>query len=204
MTPLRIRCEDIAGHPDFRALSDIPGLQVDLRYATEDNFVGRNVYGTLGCAWVHRRAAAALERAVAWLQMNAPGLRLKVLDALRPHRVQVLLWDHLEGTELRQYVADPALGSIHSFGMAVDLTLEDAQGRELDMGAGFDEMTERSHPVKEAEHLACGRLTPQQVHHRELLRGAMRAGGFRGVDNEWWHFDLGDRAEVRSTFVRVE
>lgn len=199
-----MRCEDIAGHADFRRLDDIAGLQVDLRYAGEDNFVGRNLYGALDCHWVHRLAAEGLERAVEWLAVQAPGLRLKVLDALRPHRVQVQLWDHLDGTDLRQYVADPARGSIHSFGMAVDLTLVDAQGRELDMGAGFDEMTELSHPAREDAHLAAGRLTPAQVGHRALLRGAMRAGGFNGVDNEWWHFDLGDRAHIRATFVRVD
>lgn len=201
---MSLRCEDIAGHPDFRRLHDIAGVQVELRYATEDNFVGRNLYRGLDCDWVHRLAAEGLERAVAWLAVHAPGVRLKVLDALRPHRVQVQLWDHLDGTGLRQYVADPARGSIHSFGMAIDLTLVDAQGRELDMGAGFDEMTELSHPAREAEHLAAGRLQPAQVAHRELLRGAMRAGGFQGVDNEWWHFDLGDRAEVRSRFLRVD
>jgi zinc D-Ala-D-Ala dipeptidase len=199
-----MRCEDIDGHPDFRALDDIAGLQVELRYATESNFVGRNLYGSLNCHWVHRQVAQGLERAVAWLAFHAPGVQLKVLDALRPHRVQVLLWDHLDGTDLRQYVADPALGSIHSFGMAIDLTLVDAQGRELDMGAGFDEMSELSHPVREAQHLAAGRLTAVHVAHRELLRGAMRAGGFKGVDNEWWHFDMGDRAHIRATFVRVD
>ena len=68
----------------------------------------------------------------------APGHRLLVLDALRPHRVQIELWDFLDGTGLRQYVADPARGSIHSFGMAIDATLIDAEGRELDMGSGFE------------------------------------------------------------------
>jgi D-alanyl-D-alanine dipeptidase len=73
--------------------------------------------------WLHRRAAAGLEQAVARLAEVAPGHRLLVLDALRPHRVQIELWDFLDGTGLRQYVADPARGSIHSFGMALDATL---------------------------------------------------------------------------------
>jgi len=199
-----MRCEDIAGHPDFCALCDIPGVQVELRYATEANFVGRNLYGELNCGYVHRLAAEGLRKALAWLNEHAPGVQIKVLDALRPHRVQVMLWDHLDGTDLRQYVANPARGSIHSFGMAIDLTLVDAQGRELDMGAGFDEMTELSHPVLEAEHLAAGRLTRQQIANRELLRGAMAAGGFNGVNNEWWHFDMLDRSHVRASFIRVE
>ena len=99
-----------------------------------------------------------------------------MLDALRPHRVQIELWDFLDGTGLRQYVADPARGSIHSFGMAIDATLIDAEGRELDMGSGFDEMIELSHPRLEARHLASGALTREQHRARELLRDALARG----------------------------
>lgn len=199
-----MRCEDIARHPHFRRLSSIAGIAVDLRYAGVRNFVGRDLYGSLDCAWLHHEAAAGLQRAVARLAGEAPGLRLLVLDALRPHRVQIQLWDHLDGTGLRQYVADPALGSIHSFGMALDATLIDANGRELDMGSGFDEMTELSHPQLEARHLASGALTPAGHGHRKLLRDALTAGGFRGIDNEWWHFELLDRHHVRQHFTRVD
>ena len=200
-----MRCEDIRSNPDFRHLSTIAGIAVDLRYAGTNNFVGRDLYGSLDCAWLHHLAAAGLERAVALLAREAPGLRLLVLDAVRPHRVQIQLWDHLEGTDLRQYVANPALGSIHSFGMALDATMVDADGRELDMGSGFDEMTERSHPRLEPKFLASGELTPAQQANRELLRRAViGAGGFEGIANEWWHFDMLDRKHVRQHFTRVE
>lgn len=199
-----MRCEDIASNPDFRPLSSIAGIAVDLRYAGERNFVGRDLYGSLDCAWLHRQAAEALERAVASLERTAPGHRLLILDALRPHRVQVELWEYLAGTDLRQYVADPALGSIHSFGMAVDATLVDPQGRELDMGSGYDEMNELSHPRLEEQHLASGALTATQHRHRRLLRDAMCEAGFRGIDNEWWHFDMPDRPHIRRHFTRVD
>jgi D-alanyl-D-alanine dipeptidase len=199
-----MRCEDIASNPHFRPLPTIQDIAVDLRYAGVDNFVGRDLYGSLDCAWLHALAATGVERAVALLAREAPGHRLLVLDALRPHRVQIQLWDHLEGTDLLQYVADPARGSIHSFGMALDATLLDPQGRELDMGSGYDEMTELSHPRLEAEHLASGALTPAQVRNRELLRGAMLESGFRGIDNEWWHFEMLDRTHVRQHFTRVD
>jgi len=199
-----IRCEDIASHGDFRRLATIAGVAVDLRYAGVRNFVGRDLYRSLDCAWLHRDAADAVERSVARLAETAPGHRLVLLDALRPHRVQIELWDHLDGTGLRRYVADPARGSIHSFGMAIDATIVDAAGRELDMGTGFDEMTELSHPELEQRHLASGALTAAQHGHRELLRGALRAAGFRGIANEWWHFELGDREHVRHSFVRVD
>src|SRR6478735_4959583 len=177
-----MRCEDIATSPEFRRLDSLEGVAVDLRYATQDNFVGRNLYGALDCCWVHQLAATGLENAARLLEQEAPGHRLLVLDAVRPHRVQIQLWEHLDGTDLRQYVADPARGSIHSFGMALDATLVDAQGRELDMGTGFDEMTELSHPRLEPQHLASGALTRAQHRSRELLRDALTAGGFRGIE----------------------
>jgi D-alanyl-D-alanine dipeptidase len=199
-----MRCEDIATHPDFRRLSSIEGIAVDLRYATADNFVGHDLYGSLDCSWLHHLAATGLANAAALLAREAPGHRVLVLDAMRPHRVQIQLWDHLDGTDLRQYVADPARGSIHSFGMALDATLLDPQGRELDMGTGYDAMTELSHPVLEAQHLATGRLTQQQVRNRELLRSVFVRSGFRTIDNEWWHFEMLDRQHVRQTFTRVD
>ena len=199
-----MRCEAIDTHPDFRRLSAIDGVVVDLRYASVHNFVGRDLYGELDCAWLHRLAADGLAQAVARLAEAATGHRLLVLDALRPHRVQIQLWDHLDGTDLRQYVADPARGSIHSFGMALDATLIDEAGRELDMGSGFDEMTALSHPVLEAQHLASGALTQAQHANRRLLRDALQAAGFKGIDNEWWHFEMLDRHHVRQHFMRVD
>jgi D-alanyl-D-alanine dipeptidase len=199
-----VRCEDVSSHSDFRHLSTIHGVAIDLRYAGLDNFVGRDLYGDLDCAWLHRLAAEGLERAARLLERDAPGHRLLVLDALRPHRVQIALWDHLDGTDLRQYVADPARGSIHSFGMALDVTVIDPEGRELDMGSGFDEMTELSHPRLEDRHLSTGELTAAQHRNRQLLRSVMRRSGFEGIANEWWHFEMLDRHHVRQHFRRVE
>ena len=199
-----MRCELIPGHPDFLALSSISGIAVDLRYAGVNNFVGRDLYGTLNCAWLHREAAVALERSVAWLAAEHPGCTLVVLDALRPHRVQIELWDFLAGTELRQYLADPVRGSIHSFGMAVDVSLCDRNGVELDMGTAFDALDIASHPQHEAEHLAQGVLTSAHIHNRQILREVMGFSGFQGITSEWWHFDYGDRDRVRQSFVRVE
>jgi D-alanyl-D-alanine dipeptidase len=200
---LTIASEDIAGHAEFRHLSDIAGIAVDLRYATPDNFIGRDLYSPYDCAWLHVDAAAALERVVAWLAARHPGVTALVLDALRPQRVQQQLWDALAGTGLQLYLANPARGSIHSFGMALDITLLDAAGAELDMGTGFDDMTERSHPALEARFLASGELTPAQVANRQLLRDAMFQAGFVGINTEWWHFDCGDRNHVRASFRRV-
>jgi len=200
---LTLASEDVAGSPDFRHLDSIAGIRVDLRYASADNFVGRDLYSPFDCAWLHVQAAAALERVVAWLAARRPDLTVLVLDALRPQRVQQQLWDTLAGTDLRLYLADPVRGSIHSYGMALDLTLVDADGRELDMGTGFDDMTELSHPALEEGFLLAGALSEQQLANRRLLRAAMLQAGFLGIRTEWWHFDCGDRELVRQTFHRV-
>jgi zinc D-Ala-D-Ala dipeptidase len=198
-----IRIEDIASHPSFCRLDSIAGIAIDLRYAGSNNFDGRVLYCGIDCAWLRVEAAHGLAAAAAWLASHHPGQRLLVLDALRPQRVQEAIWRDVQGTPAARYFADPARGSIHSYGMAVDVTLLDAQGRELDMGSGFDEMSVRSHPALEAEQLAAGHITRDHITAREVLRAAMRAGGFSGIPTEWWHFNHGNVARVRRAFTRV-
>jgi D-alanyl-D-alanine dipeptidase len=198
-----MRIESLPGHPDFRALADIPGIRVDLRYASSDNFVGVDLYSPYDCAWLHQEAAARLQAAVEDLARRDANLELVVLDALRPQRVQERLWKQLEGTGLQIYLAPPERGSIHSFGMAVDITIAARGGAELDMGTPFDDLTELSWPAREPEFLAAGRLTQEQVANRRLLREVMGAAGWQGISREWWHFDGGDRERIRSQFVRV-
>jgi len=198
-----VTCEEIAASAQFRHLSTVAGIAVDLRYATANNFVGRDLYAPFDCAWLHREAAVALEQVVAWLALARPGASVLVLDALRPQRVQQQLWDALAGTDLQIYLANPQRGSIHSFGMALDVTIVDAAGCEFDMGTGFDDLTPRSHPALEAVMLARGALTEAQIANRQLLRAAMFQAGFHGIDTEWWHYDCGARDVVRQTFQRV-
>ena len=195
--------ESISSHADFRPLASIAGISVELRYASADNFVGRDLYSPLDCAWLHRHAAAGLEKTVAWLARERKELRLLVLDALRPQRVQEQLWEALQGTELLGYLANPVRGSIHSFGMAVDITLVDRNGQELDMGTSFDDLTELSHPALESAMLLRGELSATQIGNRQLLRDAMYEGGFKGINSEWWHFDCGDRDVVRAEYTRI-
>jgi zinc D-Ala-D-Ala dipeptidase len=199
-----IRIEDIAAQPCFRRLATIAGIAVDLRYAGSNNFDRRVLYRGIDCAWLRAEAAHGLERAAAWLGQHHAGHRLLVLDALRPQRVQEEIWRDVAGTPSALYFADPARGSIHSWGMAVDATLLDAHGRELDMGSGFDEMSRASHPALEAEQLAAGAITQAHVAARAMLRRAMHAGGFSGIATEWWHFNHGDVRRVRTTLPRVE
>jgi zinc D-Ala-D-Ala dipeptidase len=200
-----IRIEDVPGHAAFRHLSTLdPAIDVDLRYPTTNNFARRVLYRDWDCAWLRQEAAAGLEAAARWLAEQRPGWRIRILDALRPHRVQQAIWADVAGTHMQDYFADPARGSIHSFGLAVDVTLLTPAGEEADMGSGFDEMSLRSHPALNDEHLALGTLSVAQVTERGWLHAAMVRGGFRGIPTEWWHFDLGDRAAIRRDGLRVD
>lgn len=203
--PSAIRLEDLPRHADFRRLCALDALiDVDLRYTTPNNFAGRVLYRGMDCAWLRREAADGLEQAARWLADARPGWRIRLLDALRPHRVQQAIWADVVGTPSQAYFADPAVGSIHSFGMAVDVTLLDPQGHEADMGSGFDEMNLKSHPSMNDEHLALGTLSVAQVTERGWLHAAMVRGGFRGIPTEWWHFDHGDRRALRAHGLRVD
>ena len=198
-----IPCEAVAGHAEFVHLSSLHGIAVDIRYAGTSNFAGRRLYEGLDCAWLRRPAAQGLLAAAQWLAQHRPGYRVLVLDALRPQRVQEAIWQQVKGTPMAAYFAEPVRGSIHSFGMAVDVTLLDPQGRECDMGTDYDEMTVQSHPSLETRHLALGELNAAHLVERGWLYAAMAEGGFRGIATEWWHFDHGDRDQVRREMQRV-
>ena len=201
--PSTISIGALGSSPDFRALNTLSLVSVDLRYASTRNLLGHDLYSPHDCAWLHAEAAAALELSALWLQEHHPALRLCVLDAARPHRVQELFWAHVHGTPMERYFANPARRSIHSFGMAVDLTLLDAQGRELDMGTGFDDTTELSHPALEDHLAAQGLLRSEHLRHRAILRHAMQHGGWQGIATEWWHFDFGDREAVSARYKLI-
>jgi zinc D-Ala-D-Ala dipeptidase len=156
--------------PDFPVL-------IDLRYATEDNLTGAPIYRRAAC-FLNGEAAELLRRAIVLAaQME---LRLKVFDAFRPTEAAWALWNH---TPDPNFLADPRKGSPHSRGAAVDVTLVDASGHELDMGTDFDAFT----PL--AFHGALD-ITPLQQKNRALLLGIMTAAGWDFYRNEWWHYQL--------------
>ena len=150
---------------------------LDIVYATERNFTGIPVYRRPGC-YLHPDAAAALTRAVTLAK--AIGLRLKIFDAFRPSEVQWNFWAFRPDPE---FLADPRRGSAHSRGVAVDLTLVDAMGNELDMGTGFDAFTPLSHHANTA-------ISTEAQSNRFTLLGIMSAAGWDFYGNEWWHYQL--------------
>lgn len=194
----------VMASPDYEEVGPADGIAVDLRYATTNNFVGRDLYGEFDRAFLHRIAAAKLRQAAEALQRVAPGHRLVVFDALRPRSVQWELWRQVEGTAQQKYVANPKGGSIHNFGFAVDLSILNGEGRELDMGTPFDDFTPLAQPRYEEKYLKEGKLTAAQIENRRLLRRVMEEAGFEGLRIEWWHFNALPRAEVKQNYRIVE
>jgi D-alanyl-D-alanine dipeptidase len=189
---------------DFIELHNGDGFRIDLRYASTNNFVGHDMYGPFRQAFLHRIAAAKLSDAFRVLRETNPSFGFVIFDALRPRSVQRVLWDHVKGTEGEGYIANPDKGSLHNFGFAVDLSVIDGEGRELDMGAGYDDFRPIAQPKLENEFHAQGLLTDLQIHNRRILRNAMEAAGFIQLAHEWWHFDAFTRAEVSDSFQIVE
>ena len=189
---------------DFVPIDGIPGVKVDLRYAGTGNFLGQDLYHEFNKAFLRSYAAAKLQNAAGELQKVRPGWRLLVLDALRPKSVQQVLWAAVVGTPKQPYVANPAKGSIHNYGFAVDVTLLDSAGVEVDMGTPFDDFSPMAEPRKEGEFLKKGSLSTTQLHNRRLLRAAMEQAGFIQLPLEWWHFDAMPAAEVRANFRVLE
>lgn len=191
--------------PQYLDISSIPGVRVDLRYASTDNFTGEDLYaGRLTKAYLHADAAEKLVRAVELVRGQQPQWSFLVFDALRPRSVQRRMWNHVKDTPQKIYVADPDRGSMHNFGLAIDLTLADESGGEVDMGTPFDSFQELAQPRHEERFLASGDLTLQQVGSRRLLRESMREAGFQGIPHEWWHFNAVPFAEAKARYSIIE
>jgi zinc D-Ala-D-Ala dipeptidase len=162
---------------DLRSV--IPGLIFDIRYATSDNFTGTVLYESDACLLLEPTARKLLCVQEA---LKSRGLGLKVFDAFRPISVQRRLWEVFPDD---RYVANPANGSRHNRGTAVDVTLVDRLGNELPMPTLFDDFSERA-------HRSFDNLPPDILANRRLLEEAMEAAGFVGLPTEWWHFDDAD------------
>lgn len=152
-------------------------VELEIAYATRDNFTGKPVYARPGC-YLHEVAAHHLKIAIELAARQ--GWKIKIFDAFRPKEAQWVLWNHTPDPD---FLADPRRGSPHSRGVAVDLTLLDADGREFDMGTGFDEFTPLSH------HGNPG-IGAEAERNRLLLMGLMTTAGWDFYRNEWWHYQL--------------
>lgn len=154
-----------------------PRIRIDMRYATTNNFTGHRVYSADVCLTLPI-VGEKLARIQTKLEQQELGL--KVYDCFRPKSAQQKFWDLVQD---ERYVSNPAKGSRHTRATAVDLTLVDKDGNELEMPSVFDDFSEKSH----RNFMAC---TPAAIKNRALLEKLMVAEGFEPLTTEWWHFDL--------------
>ena len=175
-----------SAEPKYDNLVDVksidPTIMIELRYGTTRNLTGRALYSPATPALV--RPAVAERLVIAQRYLRPQGYRLKIWDAYRPMAVQMELW---RATRNSAFVADPQEGdgSLHTWGVAVDVTLVDSSGKEVAMPTGFDEFTP-------AARLRYKGDDPAVSLHIKVLRDAMHKGGFVGEVNEWWHFVASD------------
>ena len=155
---------------------DLP-VFIDLRYASTNNFTKKKLY-TSDICFIHKVAYEHLHLAVEIAKKQ--NLRLKIFDAYRPAKIKKKLWDCLPDPN---FIAPPNKGSPHSRGVAVDLTLTDNKGNELDMGTDFDEFSRLSYH-------GCLDISSESYKNRLLLLGIMIDAGWDFFRNEWWHYQL--------------
>ncbi|MBK9733958.1 MAG: D-alanyl-D-alanine dipeptidase [Saprospiraceae bacterium] len=158
--------------------TDASGILLDIRYATTNNFTKKQIYDCPRC-FMRPEATAKLIQIHAELNKKY-GYGLKVFDCFRPRPYQQRLWDIVPDPS---YVTPPEKGSMHSRGLAVDLTIVDKNGNELDMGTGFDFFGPEAHQDY-------SKLPADIIKNRFLLKSTMEAYGFSSIRTEWWHYSL--------------
>lgn len=175
----------------------------DLRYTTANNFMGHVLYDTLDRLFLQKEVSERLSLCQDYLDSLHPGFRLKVFDGVRPWQVQKEMWDALDSIPAGRrgkFVSNPLYGSVHNFGTAIDITICDEKGKELDMGAGYDDFREIAFPSLEARFLKSGELTKAQWENRKLLRKVMKSQRFYNIPSEWWHFNAFARITCEKRF----
>lgn len=167
-----------SGWIDLKQLDS--SFSIDIRYATMNNFVGIRMYPCGRCIlkWEVGQALLRVQQ-----ELKQKGLGLKLFDCYRPWSVQKALWQKMPDA---RYVTRPEKGSMHNRGAAVDLTIIDESGNELDMGTAYDFFGEEAYHTF-TEH------DSKVMHNRALLKSLMEAAGFKPIRTEWWHYSYQEK-----------
>jgi len=181
-------------------------ILVSLKYATNQNFMHRNMYGSFREGYLRKEVALKLISAQHLLEKIKPGYKLIVYDAVRPLSIQKLMWDsvNVPSNVKYKYLSNPKFRSLHNYGAAVDVSIVDDKGYPLDMGTPFDCFCELAYPYFEKKFLKIGLLTPLQYQNRLLLRNIMEKNHFSGISTEWWHFNYCSRKYAERHFTLIK
>lgn len=182
-----------------------PDISVNLMYARDDNFTGKVMYDGINGAWLHPDAAKAVIKAQEELAKLMPGCHLLIKDAARPMSVQRKMFNAVKGTSKANYVANPAKGGgLHNYGLAVDITITDSNGNELDMGTPVDHLGVEANIDREEQLVRRGIISENARQNRLLLRRVMKHAGFSTICTEWWHFNLVSKARAREKYKLLD
>lgn len=180
-------------------------IQVDLVNSDpQKNYFRENYYDGLDKAYLRKEVALELSKAQKILQAKYPHYSLLILDSVRPRSVSKLMYEKMKGTKFEKYVANPEKGSMHNYGIAVDVIIVDGSGQEIDMG--FNPF--RKSPLEiywlYAKMKLGFNLTDEQEKNRKILSDTMVSAGFIPLNFEWWHFDGMAKDEARKRFKIIE
>lgn len=193
-----------AGLVDIKTIDS--SIVVDLKYSTNNNFLGLDMYGDLNKCYLQPDVAEKLKCSQEILKSKFPFYNLIIYDAVRARSIQRKMWDTIDVPyfERSKYVSNPNNGSLHNFGAAVDVSIINELGMELDMGTPYDYFGELAYPREEERMIEEGKLTHIQLLNRQLLREVMESGGFMGITTEWWHFNSCFRKEAYERYRIIE
>ena len=180
-------------------------IKVDLVNSDQDkNFFEENFYGGLDKAYLRKAIAVKLSKAQSILKNVRPGYSLQVLDAARPRSVSRAMYEKMKGTKFEKYVANPKKGSMHNYGIAVDITIIDDKGNRLDMGPSpFYSSHATIYWNYFLKKMGFG-ISSEQQKNRDLLKHVMLKAGFHSLAYEWWHFNGMEKSNARSAYSIIE
>ena len=183
-----------------------PGILVELKYSSTDNFLNTDVYGELENAYLQPDVLIKLQKAYQYLIDKDSTLTFIIYDATRPVSVQQKMWDIVQENypEKSKYVSNPKNGSLHNYGAAVDITVATKNGVALDMGTPYDFFGEAAEPQLENILLANGTLSELQIQNRKILREVMVKAGFVQLPSEWWHYNSCSREQAKVLYTILE
>lgn len=179
-------------------------IKVDLVNSDADkNFFRENFYNGLNKAYLRKEVAKKLSLAQKFLKSESPEYSILIMDAARPRSVSKRMYDKMKGTKFEKYVANPKKGSMHNYGIAVDVTIVNVNGEEIDMGLTPFYKSNLSIYWGYAK-LKVFDLSESQKHNRNLLSRVMKRAGFIPLSYEWWHFNGMPKDQARRKYKIIE
>jgi len=187
---------------DWVEVRGIGNLVINMPYASFDNFSGHNIYCGIQRAFLHKDAMQKLRWAATLLKKKEPNYKFVLFDAARSNHAQEVLRAAVRGTPWQHFVSSPAKGSIHAYGMAVDIGLLNEKGVPVDMGLPYDSFAFYAGKKGEQQALEQGLLTEAQIKNRELLYSIMAQSGWINLPSEWWHFNAAPSDTIRAKYAQ--